>query len=244
MMQSVPRVAASTNVRHGSVHPVALLNQSRRSPANLRMHRAAVTAIATPTEATFAGPPGRSGSVGSTTAANNGAASHRSTTAEQPSHQRGAEHNSWGATSPSAREQVLEETADWLRGELPSMFRTGVRALRTTLLQCHCLTSAPSPTCMLTKWLSTRDSAGSQATSKVAHTSKVHLMHTKSARRRSQSSAMRLICGWRILSLPAPTARSTCHLSARCAPSLTRNFTFGTSRQARQRRLWSGKLAF
>ncbi len=134
MMQSVPRIAASTNFRHGSAPPVALLNHSRRSPTNLRMHRAAVTAIATPTEATFASSPGKSGSVGSTTAGNDGAASHRSTAAEQPSHQRGAEHNSWGATSPSAREQVLEETADWLRGELPSMFQTGVREVRTALL--------------------------------------------------------------------------------------------------------------
>ena len=130
MVQSVPRVAASTNFRHGSVPPVALLNHSRRPLANVRMHRAAVTAIASPTEATFTGSPGRSGSVGSTTAASDEAASHRSATAEQPSHRRAAEQNSWGSTSPSAREQVLEETADWLRGELPSMFRTGVRELK------------------------------------------------------------------------------------------------------------------
>ena len=92
-------------------------------------------AIATPTEATFAGSPGRSGTVGSTTAADDGADSHRSDAAQQPSYQRSAEHNSWGATSPSAREQVLEETAEWLRGELPSMFQTGVRKSGNDLLQ-------------------------------------------------------------------------------------------------------------
>ena len=175
MMQGAPRMAASANFRHGSVPPAALLKHSKRSQDTVRVHRPAVRAIATSTEATFDGSPGRPGTIATTTAASNGADSHRSAAAEQPSYHRSAEHSSWGATSTSAREQVLEETADWLRGELPSMFQTGVREMQNGLLQCQCLTSALILTWLWTQQLNTRERAGSQNIS--AHI-KVHLLHT------------------------------------------------------------------
>ena len=54
----------------------------------------------------------------------------RFSAAEQPSQERTTEQTSWAASSPSARQQVLEETAGWLRVELPTIFQTGVRHVK------------------------------------------------------------------------------------------------------------------
>jgi hypothetical protein len=91
-------------------------------------------------DVSFGTSPGRAGTASSDVAEGSLAGS------QEPSSVRSAEQSSWATGTPSVRQQVLEETAGWLRAELPSIFSTGVRFQSVA----GCLLSKQTRQCLVT----------------------------------------------------------------------------------------------
>ena len=83
--------------------------------------RSVLRAVPNTLDVSFGTSPGRAGT------ASSDVADGSLTGSQAPPDVRSAEQSSWVTGTPSARQQVLEETAGWLRAELPSIFSTGVR---------------------------------------------------------------------------------------------------------------------